>query len=291
MTATGGGGGAQLAALAADCEIVQLAHEFGPGLAQRPENPGFRYHLNNPHDDAAPRLARQLEGSTSASDRITLEIHTGTHIDSLGHIAMDGRLADGSPVFADDGQSEGGGVRTRTVETMRPLAGRAVLLDFPDLLETDVIPDDYVITAAELQRCCAHHGVTFGQGDIVLIRTGRDALVGDSERFYAAPFPGVDTSAARALAHAGVVAAGADTFAFEASELDVVLQPHVELLQIAGIFILECLDLRALAVRGCHEFFLTIAPLRIAGATGSPVNPLAFVPPTGRAGRPAGAAS
>jgi len=288
VTSSPSGELSQFTGLMRGFDMIQLAHQLGPALPQRPGSPGFEYRLSDPHDKNGPRLDRQMPGSTSAADQMTVHIHTGTHIDSLAHIALDGRLADGSEVFTPGAQDEWNGIRMQAAETMTPIAGRAVLLDFAEHLNVSHAPGDYVITAGELERAAERQGVTFGPGDVVFLRTGRDTLAADPDAFYAAPFPGIDTTAAQRLAHAGIAATGSDTFAFEASQLDVALEPHVELIVRAGIFILEGLDLRELAARKCREFVVVIAPLRIAGATGSPVNPLAFIPaPAVRTGHPA----
>jgi len=268
---------ARLCALMDHFDVVQLAHQLGPSLPQRSGEHRFVYRLHEPHDPNGPRLQGQMEGSTGAADTITLHLHGGTPVDSLAHVALNGRLFDGSAVFSPGGQSETEGVRMNGGETMRPIVGRGVLLDFAELLGAAQVPDDYVVTAAELSRCAKRKGVSLRAGDVVLLRTGRDCFAGTPAAFYRAPFPGIDVTAARALATAQVVAAGSDTFAFEASGLEVPLQPHVELISRAGVFIMEMLDLRELAARGSAEFFVVVAPLRITGATGSPVNPLAFV--------------
>jgi kynurenine formamidase len=52
---------------------------------------------------------------------------------------------------------------------------------------------------------------------------------------------------------------------------------HVILLVESGIHIIEVLDLEALARDRVHEFWFVAAPLKIVGATGSPLRPLAIV--------------
>jgi kynurenine formamidase len=52
---------------------------------------------------------------------------------------------------------------------------------------------------------------------------------------------------------------------------------HVHLLVESGIHIIECLNLEQLAAEGVSEFFFIGAPMKIRGATGAPVRPLAIV--------------
>jgi hypothetical protein len=63
------------------------------------------------------------------------------------------------------------------------------------------------------------------------------------------------------------------------------LPVHVLLLVEHGINIIELLDLEALAEAEEREFVLVVAPLKITGATGSPLRPLALVDESGKRGR------
>jgi kynurenine formamidase len=81
---------------------------------------------------------------------------------------------------------------------------------------------------------------------------------------------------ARWLSDRGVFAAGSDTVAFE-KQPDPAMPVHVHLLVEKGIHIIECLNLEELAAAGVHEFLFIALPLKIRGATGSPVRPVAVV--------------
>ncbi|MEX1005633.1 MAG: cyclase family protein [Acidimicrobiia bacterium] len=94
--------------------------------------------------------------------------------------------------------------------------------------------------------------------------------------------PGIGSSAAQWLADTGVHSVGADNVA-----LDVVghkddelghLPAHTILTVRNGIFIIENLNLEALAAENAHEFVFVCLPLKMRGATGSPVRPIALVP-------------
>ena len=52
---------------------------------------------------------------------------------------------------------------------------------------------------------------------------------------------------------------------------------HVHLLVESGIHIIECLNLEELARDGVREFLFVGAPMKIRGATGAPIRPLAIV--------------
>jgi kynurenine formamidase len=56
---------------------------------------------------------------------------------------------------------------------------------------------------------------------------------------------------------------------------DASMPVHVHLLVESGIHIIECLNLEELAAEGVKEFLFVALPLKIRGATGSPVRPVA----------------
>ena len=75
-------------------------------------------------------------------------------------------------------------------------------------------------------------------------------------------------------------ALGADTIAFERlapGAGHALLPAHRVLLVERGIPIMETMVLDELAATGTYEFGFVVAPLNFAGATGSPVRPLAIV--------------
>lgn len=114
-------------------------------------------------------------------------------------------------------------------------------------------------------------------GDVVLVRTGKMAeLRGDRERFLARQ-PGIGVDAALWLAERGMAAYGSDTAGTEPQPVtDWARTVHVELLAERGIHLLEWLDLEALATSGRAEFFFVAAPLKISGATGAWLRPVAI---------------
>ena len=73
-----------------------------------------------------------------------------------------------------------------------------------------------------------------------------------------------------------ISAAGSDTVAFEKSPV-AAMPVHVHLLVESGIHIIECLNLEELAADGVTEFLFVGAPMKIRGATGAPLRPLAVV--------------
>ena len=83
-------------------------------------------------------------------------------------------------------------------------------------------------------------------------------------------------------AEKGVVAVGADNMAWDApaerdADTGATLFAHVYLLPQKGVYIIENLFLEELARGRRFEFAFLGIPLKLVGATGSPIRPLALV--------------
>jgi kynurenine formamidase len=237
--------------------------------------PGYFYALHRRHQDTygsdGPR-------SSAAGMMVCME-HSGTHIDAPSH------QADGMRLFGDvavDAQVQTAkGFTQRGVEEIPPIVAPGVLLDMAAHQGVDALAPGYAIGAAELQACCARQGVTIEAGDVVLVRTGNERDWGDTERYLAGP--GVAGDASRWLATRNVLAVGADTMAWDVigltdPEEGCTLPGHLVLLARRGIYIIENLRLAELAATRQSRFLFVCTPLKIVGATGSPVRPIAIVP-------------
>ncbi|TDE07435.1 cyclase family protein [Jiangella asiatica] len=254
--------------------VIDLAHELHRGMPVSPNHPAFDLALQRRHGDIV-----RADGGSSANELIVTGGHVGTHVDAPAHISQDGLLHDGTP--AADVQTNRGFTRLG-IDEFAPMVGRGVLLDVAATHGLDVLPPGYEVTAADLEAAEAAAGVEVRPGDAALIRTGWSALWPEREFVGAedgAPGPGPD--AARWLAERRVRVAGGETIAFETVRPGTghsVLPVHRVLLVEHGINIVEVMDLRPIAAAGVHEFGFVLAPLKIRGATGSPVRPLALVP-------------
>ncbi|RSM40359.1 cyclase family protein [Amycolatopsis balhimycina DSM 5908] len=259
-------------------EVVSLAHPLRVGEARAALSPPYMHALLSPLGTTAGNLPGQSPEIHGATDAISLGAHTGTHVDGLAHVSYRRKLLDGTRIDDPGVQDAAHGIRMRTMENLRPVVSRGVLLDFARWLDVERIPGDYVITPDRLDACAADQGVQIRSGDTVLLRTGYDSIYHDADTFLEAPMPGPDTATAKALTARGIVATGSDTMPYEAVPSPDPLGVHAELIPKAGVFILEMLDLRALSERRPAEFLFVMAPLMISGGTGSPVNPLALIP-------------
>jgi kynurenine formamidase len=258
--------------LLASAKVYDLAQPYFTGMPHHPSHPPFLFSLVKSHGEY---LA--ANGASSASDAIALGSHVGTHIDALCHFSCGGKLYGGGE--AAGLQSYGSGLRQHSIDTVPPILRRGVLLDIAAVAGLDVLPADFEITPAHLDTAVRVAGVEIRAGDIVLLRTGWAQYFRDPGRFIAqvnGPGPGVH--GARWLSSRGIFAAGSDTVAFEKVP-DVTMPVHVHLLVENGIHIIECLNLEELASAGMKEFLFIALPLKLEGATGSPVRPIAVAVP------------
>ncbi|MBO2462492.1 cyclase family protein [Actinomadura violacea] len=263
-----------LAAVARGVRLIELGHPFFTGMPCSPNHPGFRMTLIRRHGDM-----RRPDGGSAANEIIVTGGHVGTHIDALSHVSHDGELHGG--IDAEEAQ-RGGAFTSHGAENLPGLLRRGVLLDVAAVHGVATLPPGYGVTAEDLDLAAKRAGTEPGEGDVALIRTGWSRNFGDTTAYLGKEtgVPGATQDAARWLADRRIVATGADTTAYEqipAGAGHAVLPVHRILLVESGIFIMEHLNLEALAEAGLHEFAFVLAPLRIQGGTGSPVRPLAAV--------------
>lgn len=238
------------------------------------------WHSHAPFSMSLYRRHGDIRGEqfSSASEILVMSGHTGTHMDAPAHISRDGRLHGG--VDAQDCQGWRG-MKALGIDTVAPLVTRGVLLDVAGYYGVESLAPGQAISADELQEVARRQEVTIRPGDAVLIRTGWIRHLGDADTFGGRQrgAPGPTGAAAAWLARQGIGATGADNAVYEhylPTMTD--LQAHMTLLVDHGLPILEYVNLEPLAAQRCYTFLFVCAPLKLVGATGSPVRPLAVVP-------------
>jgi kynurenine formamidase len=248
--------------------VFDLAQPYFTGMPHHPSHPPFLFSLTKQHGEYVGP-----QGNSSASDAFALGGHVGTHIDALCHFSSRGRLHGGEE--AAPLQSYAAGLARFSVDTLAPILRRGVLLDIAGLYG-GVLPEDFEIEPERLEAAARAQGVEIRAGDVALLRTGWAAFWDDPARFIRqVRGPGPALAGARWLSERGVFAAGSDTVAFEKVP-DASMPVHVHLLVEKGIHIVECLNLEELARERVYEFLFLAAPLKIRGATASPIRPIAL---------------
>ncbi len=252
--------------------VFDLSHRLTPAMPVYGPHPPYSIAMYRRHGD--PHPAPRAGKSSFANEQIVTSTHVATHIDALGHFSRDGLVHGGCP--ADQIETTNG-LTTLDAAAIPPMIVRAHLLDVAGHRGVDNLGPAEPITGDELAQVAGAADVDIRPGDVVLIRTGWARFWDEPVRFNnaGAGWPGPDDSAAHWLIEHQVLAAGSDTPAFECipSPGDSV---HALLLVDTGIHIIENLDLEELAAAGARSVTFVALPLPIAGATGSPLRPLAI---------------
>jgi kynurenine formamidase len=265
---------------------VSLSQSFDTDGPQK----GWRRRTNPVHTmtdtgtDAAAGKQGFPHGLGGADDVIAMPLQCSTQWDGLGHIFDHGTAWNGRD--AGDVVTSDGDLVTGIEHLAAPVVSRGVLLDVARVVGDGELPDGFAITEEHLLATIAAQGATaqVGRGDIVLVRTGRltRARREGWQDYAGGASPGLSFWAAGWLHRTEVAATATDTWGFEVrpNEFPNAFQPlHQVAIPNMGLLLGEMWDLDALAddcaADGVYEFLLAAGPLKVTGAVGAPLNPLA----------------
>ncbi len=229
-------------------------------------------------------FAPESDGLFESGDRIAIATHgmTNSHIDAFCHVGHRGRSFDGRP--CEEVVTLEGGVKRYPITELGGFATRGWLIDAPRarglacLAPGDpVTPDDLAPFASRIEP-----------GDAVVIRTGRfsaplvrpdDADALDNHGNWS----GLHVDCIETIARWDVATVATDGPGdnFPSTTPHCSVPIHVLTEVYLGLPLIHHLDLETLAARLDERtdpsFLLTVAPLKIEGGTGSPVNPIATI--------------
>jgi kynurenine formamidase len=229
-----------------------------------------------------PAREQAKEALSYSGDAVSMYTHTGTHLDTLNHFGLRGRIW--NQVSADDALEVRGWTKSGA-EKYPPIVARGVLIDVAKAKNVQHLPTSYSITAADLQDALKKQGTTLRPGDVVLIRTGAMTLWPDQAKYRLADQPGLGLEAARWLVEGQqAMLLGADNFgveSFPSKDPENFVPVHTYLLAERGVSLLEAVWLEDLSKDAVYEFLFIASPLKLRGATGTPLRPIA-IPIKGR---------
>jgi len=261
-------------ALARSGRVVSLARDLTP-------QPTLDYHMLHP-----VRRGR----SQAAVDYVGMVYHgvTVTHMDALCHVEYQGKLYNGRS-FEDNVRF--GGAKWGALDVwFDGVVTRGVLLDVAAGRTEGYVKIGKPVTPPELDAAAARAGVTVEPGDVVVIRSGREAY--EAARTNVASSvspqslsnidsrPGLHISCLEWLREhdvAGVTWDMLDEYPVGYDGIDFGVHLGIPLL---GLCLIdnaypERLVAACAAEKRC-EFLFVAMPLRIAGSTGSPCQPVAI---------------
>lgn len=253
--------------------------------------------MNRPMDHAYCGVSDVL-----CDDQVTLSLQYSTQWDSLCHVGQrfdadgDGEAElvyyNGWRAHEDVRGHDDGGARRLGIQSIAEtcVQTRGVMLDF----DRHFGPERRAVSFDDVERVLKADAITVRQGDILCLHTGFGrALVemagapdGKRLRSLGAELDGRDERLLNWITASGIVAIAADTPAvetFRRPDGDAGGKPllplHEHCLFKLGAPLGEYWWLTplaaALAMRKRHAFLLTAPPLRLPGAVGSPVTPVA----------------
>jgi kynurenine formamidase len=264
---------AAAARLAKTGEIVSLALPLSTETG--PENPQPVHHMMlhvGPH-------------AVAALDYFGIAPHgmAFTHLDALCHVFWDGKMYNG---FSNREVGRFGAKKCAIDVTRDGIVSRGVLLDIPKVRKVEFLEPGDAIYPEDLDAAEKMGGMRVGEGDVLLLRTGRHARrkakgAWDPRR---EGLPGLDASCLDWLHERRVAVLGCDAV----SDLipngypgELAMPIHVGTLVMMGIHLIDNADLEAISVacakHNRYEFLFAMAPLILERGTASPVNPLAVL--------------
>jgi kynurenine formamidase len=216
-----------------------------------------------------------------ATDRVAFPcIHgaASTHIDSLAHTFFAGKMWNG---YDTSGlvTMQKGATKNSVMPMKTGITTRGVLYDIAKLKGVPYLAPGDRIFAEDMEAWERQAGVRVGPGDALVLRWGRygrRAKLGPEEGAA-----GLDNSILPWLKQRDIALVVWETAAYTPQPPGDLFRNAVHnfVQAILGIHVLDRADLEALseaaASRNRWEFMLTVNPLALPNATGSPVNPIA----------------
>lgn|SRR5262245_785335 len=222
---------------------------------------------------------RSSPPNTIATDRQDISPHGRifSHIDALCHVGtLDGRLYNGV-LFQDAVTSDRGCVKLGIGDVT--IVTRAILVDIPRLKGVLYLEPGTHVYREDIEAWERRARVRISSGDALLLRTGRWARRAQTGGFLnQAAF---DPSFVPLLKERDVALVGGDADQDGGSVVPGFPNAvHRIAIAALGMHVLDNLDLEAASDVAARlnrwEFMLVVAPIRIKGGTGSPVNPMAI---------------
>jgi kynurenine formamidase len=271
---------ASAAALVRTGESISMAHDLT--TRPTPETPSPANHHMLASGDAL--------GSSGVADYEATQDYLGTavhglgltHIDALCHMFVRGEMYGGRP--ASMVRSTGAEANT-IMSAAAGVIGRGVLLDIPLSRGIDYLDPSYSVTVADLEAAEARAGLSVGTGDLLIVSTGRDnrksAGNGRLDPFSGG-LPGLHPRTLLWLHEREIALLASDGISDHMPFTAIPEWPfpiHQIGIVAIGLHLIDNLRLDAVAdvCRREHrwEFLMAVAPMRVPGGTGSPVNPIA----------------
>lgn len=226
-------------------------------------------------------LGKMKNGYSAQNLRLAISDHSGTHIDQLNHVGE--RQPNGEFLVYNGLKNrdiiDSFGTTKLGVELMPPIIARGILADVAGSKGVQMLPAGYAIQPSELDEVLSKQGTNVQEGDVVLVHTGWGRNWTNPEKMLSGE-PGLGKACADWAVQHNIMAWGLDQFATDPLPFEFegeALPMHIAMLTKAGIRLMENINMEEVVRDNVYEFLSIIAPLKIRGATGSPIRFLAIV--------------
>lgn len=282
------------ASLVRDGHSLSLSREIDPTVLDPISQPR-RYMVMTGEGLADEHRVEHVAGEGTrprwnpAIEYIGLVYHGGltTHIDALSHMFWDGKMYNGYP--AESVNATTGATAGAVTVLPEGVLTRGLLFDIPAVRGTDWLEPGEGVTPDDLEEAEARLGFRVEEGDVVFLYTGEERRAREKGRAtlmegrWCGPQAGWAVSCLPWLHERHVAGlgheSGQDQIPSGHDGIGLTVPIHVIGLVAMGLWLIDNCTLEALAGHcrdlGRYEFQLSVAPLRLAGCTGSPVNPIA----------------
>jgi kynurenine formamidase len=280
------------AALVREGISVSCAHDIDPSILD-PIHQFHRYMVMSGEGLADEHRLPHMMGGTSdqrwspSREYLGMVFHGPlvTHVDAPSHMSWDQKIFNGYP--AERVNSISGAIDLPVSAMAEGITTRGVLIDVPGSRQVDALEPGTAVEPDELAQIESDQGSVVRPGDAVLLRTG--GAFSASADHSAGPWnwqegkSGWSASCLQWLHERDVAIIGHDGSNDVApsgfASVGMPAPIHVVALVAMGLWLIDNVALEALA-ETCRrlqrwEFMMSISALRIAGGTGSPVNPIA----------------
>ncbi len=222
--------------------------------------------------------------SSGAADYFSIETHgiATTHLDALCHHFWRGKMYNGFDMTEVDFQ----GAHKCAIDVCREgIISRGVLLDIPKIRGSEWLEPGDAIYPEDLDAAERDHRVAAGEGDVLLIRTGRFKLrrAKGAGAIALGAMPGLHASCLQWLHQRSIAVLGSDAISdVLPSGYDAPLRMpiHTGALVMMGVHLIDNVELESLAETCArerrYEFMFSLLPLVLERGTGSPANPVAL---------------
>ncbi|RYJ06148.1 MAG: cyclase family protein [Actinomycetales bacterium] len=252
-------------------QLGQLLTENSPGYGQR-----FFKQVILAHETAMP-ICPDGTRLTCFEESVSTTFQIGTHLDTLGHVGIDGRFYNGN--HYEDFYTPTKLTKLGT-DSLPAFVSRGVVLDVAGLLGVEQLEPNFEITVQHLEDACDRQETEVRAGDALVIHTGWGDLWNVDSTTYTASEPGPGWDAAHWMTDRRISVVGADTWGveqFPGPDPLKVFSAHQHWLAETGTFIVENIRTRELVEAGASEFLWMMSPIRTEGSTGSMVSPVAII--------------